>query len=339
MPIPSQPTTNISLGPTLAPTNRSISNEFGEAQPSHALSQFYRGGSFVANHPINNSVPTSGSVAMSQFNGSSIVLKYNIQSNLQNLNLYDYATSGSRQTGQAKSQGYMVNERYVSGDYGIEFQIGPGVEITTAARTQASLSTGTGWGPGVKIRLVNQGLILGGGGGGGLGGSGGPARTDGQPGESGGTALDAQFPITIDNVGTIAGGGGGGGGGDGTNPPGAEKAFLGSAGGGGGGGAGQAVGTGGASGGQYTNNGVPGNGQPGQPNAGGQGGIGDNKIGNQGGNGGAGGGRGAAGSAGTYGQQGGPHIPGGAAGYYVFRPGAPITVTYQQTGTRQGQAN
>ena len=284
MPIPfgSVPKQPISLGPANVPTQRSISNEFGEAQPTHSLSQFYRGGSFVANHPINNGIPTSGSIAMSQFDGSSIVLKYNIQSNIQNLDLYSYATSGSRQTGQPKSQGYMVNERYISGDYGIEFQIGPGVEITTASRTQASITTGTGWEPGAQIRLINQGLILGGGGGGGNGGQAGPlAIVAPQPGQSGGTAIDAQRPITIDNIGTIAGGGGGGGGGGATAAPGSPpKAIDPFSGGGGGGGAGQVVGTGGVALQPYTNpQGLPGNGQPGQPNAGGNGGPGEPGVG------------------------------------------------------------
>lgn len=289
MPIPSQPTTNISLGPSLAPTNRSISNEFGEAQPSHALSQFYRGGSFVANHPINNGVPTSGSIAMSQFNGSSIVLRYTISASTQNFNLFNYATSAQRQTGQPKSQGYMVNEKLPTGPtgagYGIELTINPGVTIGSATATQSAFVTGandptgqTGFHPSVAIVVINRGSIRGAGGPGGFGADGqavGLVPTIGTPG---GTALTAQRAISVNNsTGIITGGGGGGGGGTLYYP--LFPNFV-DGGGGGGGGAGSntppntggAGATGGAGGIKGGNGGQPG--QAGTLTTGGNGGTG-----------------------------------------------------------------
>lgn len=294
MGIPSQPTTNISLGPTLGPTNRSISNEFGDSSP-HALGEFYRGSPLVAEHPANFNIPATvgGERSFSQYNGSSIVYRYRITANTQNLNLYDYATSLSRQVGQPRSQGFVNNERYVNGagNIGIEFQLPANVEkpipspigflaIGTASRTQAAITTGTGWDPDVALYIINEAAIHAAGGSGGNGGLGGtnPGHVGivlAQPGQSGGTAIDAQRPITIDNRGAssppaqlnsisisldyqtptsvaagrgdIYAGGGGGGGGTGFAYPGGPPQGAPLAGGGGGGGASAATFTSGSS--------------------------------------------------------------------------------------------
>lgn len=341
MPIPSQPTTNISLGPTLAPTNRSISSEFGDTSP-HVLGDFYRGGPLVADHPVNSGVPTTigGTRSLSQYNGSSIVLRYTISANTQNFNLLTYATSPSR-VGTTKSQGYQNDGKYTANQpgYGIEVVINPGVVIGSATRTQNAFETGldgpTGWNPDVKIVLKNQGQIIG------AGGNGGATDFISSPagaGQAGGTAVFAQRLITIQNAGTFAGGGGGGGGGGlGFN----NQVFVGIAGGGGGGGAGSNTppntgGAGGASG-----SGAPYNGQAGTFTAGGNGGpvvVAPSPSGA--------GGRGGTitptaqpltGQSGSNGTGPPPSLggAGGAAGFYI-RGNA--NVTWQAAGTQTGQA-
>jgi hypothetical protein len=361
MPIPSQPTTNISLGPTLSPTDRSISDEFTELPSTdyapYSISEYYRGAGAaspsylkgVADHPINASIPTSGPISFSQFNGGSIVLKYVITSSTQNLNLFDYASSPFRSTDSNFSRGYYQGKRYVANQpsYGIEFVINPGVIIGSATRTQTALVTGTngasGWHPTVQIRLVNQGLIVGAGGPGTA-----PSGINGGAGLSGGTGIEAQRTITIQNAGTISGGAGGGGGGgwalitqDSQFFPPFTTAYSG---GGGGGGAGQSVGTGyvvpgqpsplaGLSGSNAPSNSVGGAGGAGAP-------------GGYAGAGGAGGSRGTPDLTGTAGQAAAAALvpvpqkslgtggAGGAAGFYVK---GNANITWQAPGTQQGQ--
>jgi hypothetical protein len=261
MAIPSANTTNISLGPTLIPTSRSIAGEFSDPDP-HSLSEFYRQGPLVPNNAANAGIPTSGPISMSQFNGATsapAALSYTLTC-AQNLNLYTYATA------QAP-----VPTRYVAGAPGqtLNFTIPPTVTIGSAARTQTALAVGprspTTFFPDVTVTLTNQGTVKGAGG---TGGGGGPApssaspfpasQNPGSPGLSGGNALTicpghCVVPLfVITNNGTLASGGGGGGGGRGVSaigcsPP-LQPNVVGDGGGGGGGGAGQIVGAGGVGG-------------------------------------------------------------------------------------------
>jgi hypothetical protein len=68
----------------------SLVNEFG-GSGSVGLSEYYRGGSFVPNIPTNNSIPTSGTISVSNFyNGvGKLIGSFNIYSNLMAWNLYD----------------------------------------------------------------------------------------------------------------------------------------------------------------------------------------------------------------------------------------------------------
>jgi hypothetical protein len=259
---------------------------------------------------------------------------YNITANTNNLNLLSYATSPSRPE----------DTRYNAGDGGwdITFQVSPGVYVGSTSTTANSVITGaagpTGWNPDVTLTLVNQGLILGKGGNGGKGSTqtGAPTTDPATPGQAGGTAVVAQREITIQNANVIAGGGGGGGGGGinfvASSPISPELIY---GGGGGGGAAGQQPGSGGSGGSSTAGNpGQPG--QAGTVSAGGSGGIQPN-VGDTPtfpGKGGNGGGRGAAGQAGDQGNVPGSARPGGAAGYYA--KGA-SNITWQATGTRQGQ--
>jgi hypothetical protein len=117
-------------------------------------------------------------------------------------------------------------------------KINSGVEIGSSSTATPGWDTGSSWPKGSKLRIVNEGYILGKQGNGGNGTS----LGTGLPGQDGGNAVKLYEDLKIDNAG-ILGGGGGGGGGGGVNP-------VSSAGGGGTGGgkgngiAGTAAGTG-----------------------------------------------------------------------------------------------
>lgn len=185
--------------------------------------------------------------------------------------------------------------------------VNPGVNLGHTSPSGYAIDTGNGpWPGGSEITIINNGHIVGKGGDGGTSPNG--------AGQAGGSAINIQYPVTIQNNGTVSGGGGGGGGGSpssGTNPPGpppGEKdgpnpgnPFT-SPGGTGGGGAGY---------------------QPGDP------GGSIPAAGNGGHRAGNGGALGAAGQAGTSGSA-------GAAGYYIKQNGN--SATWSATGTRNGSA-
>ena len=187
--------------------------------------------------------------------------------------------------------------------------VNPGVNVgyTSPAGPVYSLDTGNGpWPAGSEITIINNGNIAGKGGDGGTSPNG--------AGQAAGTAINIQYPVTIQNNGIISGGGGGGGGGSpsgGTNPPGPPPGEK----------------HGPNPGNPYTSPGGTGGGgagyQPGDP------GGSTTAAGNGGHRAGAGGGLGAAGQAGTSGAA-------GAAGYYIKQNGN--SVTWSATGTRNGSA-
>jgi len=378
MPIPSQPTTAISLGP--ASPGRSISQEFSPVGPGTAIPLgAYRRGDRAADHPINTGLPAPGqSISFSQFNGKSVVLRYPSVSG-QNINAFSFANSPSR-VGATRSQGYLNDGRYLANQpgFGLEYIVDGLESVGSATRTQDAFVSGandpTAWNPTVAILIKNQGQIRG------AGGTGGSFSTPitwpnpGTPGLSGGTAITAQRPIAIQNTGTVGGGGGGGGAGDSivesttdpkTFPP--VTTFNWGGGGGGGGGAGTDVeaapgqpGTGGAGGtgipSTFPPAGTPSQpGQAGTSTTGGDGGQGYRSVPVQvyhpyrAGTGGAGGGRGATGAAG-----GAYTIPlqaeqdpdtnppygagAGGAAGFYILTGPGVQVEWLQEGTRQGQA-
>lgn len=349
MPIPSQPTTNISLGPTLGPSGRSISQEFSPSASNIPLGA-YRRGDRVADHPINSPLPAPGqSISFSQFNGKSVVLRYTL--NAQNINGFTHANSPQR-TGTTRSQGFLDEGRYLADQpgLGVQFAIPAPSVVGSATRTQDAFTTGTNspttWNPTVAIRIVNQGHIVGAGGAGGAGGNANPANFAGFAGQSGGTALVAQRPIFVQNVGTVGGGGGGGGGGataENYNFDDKVPVYVYDGGSGGGGGAGQTVGAGGAGLNlpDFPNYFDGGNGSSGTLQAGGAGGT-------QGADGGNGGGLGQTGTAGQSAPSNTntwppPQLPsdrtaqggaGGAGGYYAK---GDANITWQQQGTKSGQ--
>lgn len=328
-------------GPSISMTT--IATEFGGTVP-HSLSEYYRGGGLVPNTPGNAAIPTSGTISMGNFYGSSNRLAVNLTI-AANTNSYDvYANRGPS---------------YVAGISDVTVTINPGVTVGSTSTPAYAMLVPSSFNPGDTVRIVNNGLIQGCGG---AAGNGAPvsltALPAGSPGAGGGSALYVNRPTIVTNNGTIAAGGGGGGGGGAsqvgtTGPKGSLQALA--AGGGGGGGSGStggALGTGGTAAPAPISS-AGSNGGAGSSPAGGSGGAGGSRVTSSinppvtavGGTGGAGGGRGAAGATGGAGTSV-PSTPspvvnrqtssggsGGAAGNYIV--GNPF-VTWPVTGTRQG---
>lgn len=116
-----------------------------------------------------------------------------------------------------------------------------------------ALTTDSGFPARSTITIINNGLICGKGGYGGGGAN--NAAINGDPGQAGGPALNALYPVTIFNYGRIAGGGGGGGGGGRFNGSGGRFGTPARNGGGGGGGQGSDVSFGGPGNGNGNNGG------------------------------------------------------------------------------------
>lgn len=180
--------------------------------------------------------------------------------------------------------------------------VNSGIVLSADSTSQYGFDTGSGFPAGTTLKLVMPGYVCGMGG---AGGSGYPNDNGG----AGGTALLAQFAITIDALGGVIAGGGGGGGGYGGGGGGGRSGRIASAGNGGAGNGtfssgGKGYGVGGGTGGTT-----------------GPGGDGDIYYG------GGGGGWGANGGAAGYGGA------GGAAGAAVV---GNSYITWVNTGTRYG---
>jgi hypothetical protein len=126
--------------------------------------------------------------------------------------------------------------------------VNSGVVIGSNSTSTAALNTGSSFPAGSTLTLINNGYIVGRGGEGGRGGGDGGGGGAGTGGYAGGPALNAQYPLSVTNNGTIGGGGGGGGGAapfvyGAYNSQGQISNYFGVCGGGGGGGAGRYAGS------------------------------------------------------------------------------------------------
>jgi hypothetical protein len=305
--------------------------EFGGSTP-HSLSEYYAGGGNVPSGATGQSgaIPTSGTISMSQFYGSTarVAIALQISSTTQNYNIY--ANRGGT---------------YSAGISDVTLTVQAVVGSSSSANP--ALDTGNQWATGDTVKIINNNQIVGHGG---TAGAGGGSQQQGFAGGAGGNAINLGIDTTIQNNGGFIRGAGGGGGGGGF----AEGVFvldknnqitLRGGGGGGGGGAGQNGGSGGAGG--VTNvNGQAG--QTGSISGGGAGGVGGthsnggNSV--KGGNGGGGGGFGQGGATGQAGSTtgGSPQSTdhraggsGGAAGKAINLNGN--SVTYEDgSGNVQG---
>ena len=200
-------------GPGPAIAISTLNTEFGGG---YAMSSYYRGGSFVPNSPQNAAIPTSGTIALSNFYGSS------------NRMIISLTASG--------------NNYDVFANRGPTYQAGKSDITVTVPGTVGSANTGSyallvpsAFSPADTVRIVNNGVIQGAGGAGSNGANApAPASGPASAGGGGGNAIYVNRPTTITNNGTIASGGGGGGGGGAANVAPGVKLIPRSGGGGGG---------------------------------------------------------------------------------------------------------
>jgi len=310
-------------GPGTAISINTLATEFGGTVP-HSLNEYYRGGGLVPNAPVNSAIPTSGTISLGNFYGSTnrVPIVLPITSNTFNYDVFANAAP-----------------IYNPGISDITVTVSPGVIVGSTSTGTYAMLVPSAFSPTDTVTIVNNGVIQGMGGGGGPGGaviSSGPfgnASQPGNPGAGGGNALYVNRPTVITNNGTVAGGGGGGGGGGAiTSSPGG--ATGGSGGGGGAGFNGGGAGAGGPAARPDSSNDPGSPGTAGTSPAGGAGGPRNTTPEPTffGGAGGAGGGRGAAGSPGEASINRGSGSGGGAGNYIVGNP----FVTWPVTGTRQG---
>lgn len=188
-----------------------IVTEFGGTAP-HSLSEYYRGGSLVPDSTLNQNIPLTGSIRLSDFYGAQNTVYYTISTSIKELNLRSYLLS----------LGW-------NGITNTVLTIASGVYIWSDDTSVAGLVTGS-FPNGLTI--INNGFIIGKGGTGGLGGglSSAGIRKNGLPG---GAAITINTNTAIVNNGYIAGGGGGGAASEGRNDGGD---YVSSGGGGGAGG-------------------------------------------------------------------------------------------------------
>jgi hypothetical protein len=298
--------------------------EFGDAAGgSDSLSEYYAGGQNVPSGATgeSGSIPTSGTISMSQFYGSTarIAIALQISSTTQNYNIY----SNRGGTYSAGISDVTLTVQAIVG---------------SAGTGQYAIDTGNQWTSGDTVKIINNSQIVGAGGAGGAGGQGGNGNQalNGQAGGAGGSAINLGIDTTIQNDGGRirgAGGGGGGGGNSGTDATmKGQTTFHTASGGGGGGGTGQAGGAAGAAGQAGSASGEDAVGQAGQAGS-----ISSNGAGGGGttaqasadsGAGGAGGSFGGAGQAGQNGQgpqRNGSGGAGGAAGKAINLNGNSVT--------------
>ena len=251
-----------------------IQTEYGGSNPI-GMSEYYAGGDNVPSGIAGDAgdIPSSGSIAFSQFYGSSnrVAIALTISSTTQSYNIF--ANRGGT---------------YSAGLSDVTLTVQAIVGSTGAS----ALDTGNQWTSGDTVKIINNSQIVGRGG---AGGAGGGQNAAGAAGAAAQNAINLGIATTIqNNGGFIRGGGGGGGGGNGkthTVPGGGGKGQTPSTtqygGGGGGGGQGQqggAAGAGSAAGQAGSISGAGGGGTAQVPQSSGN-------------NGGAGGGFGAAGAA------------------------------------------
>jgi len=180
-----------------------IQTEFGGSNPI-SMSEYYRGGPFVTTN--NTNVPTSGTIAISNFYNAVKQFAFTISSN--------YTTPQN-----------LRSLALAAGWNGADPVLATNTAIISSNTTGTAALTISGSFP-AGVIFVNNGTIVGMGGAGGIGG---PSFGNGG---AGGTALSVSTAVSVNNgSGTIAGGGGGGGGGS----AGGSGGILGGGGGGGGG--------------------------------------------------------------------------------------------------------
>jgi len=169
-----------------------LQTNFGGTSPA-SLNEYYRGGTFVANIPENNNVPTSGRISLEDFYGAVTKITVVNNADIRNVSMQTAFTIG----------GINYWTRNVEKEYINNGTIGSN-DATLPALTVSNGRSGT-----FTLTNSSTGSILGAGGDGArVQGIATNARSDGQ---TGGTAIQNNSSnYTIVNSGVIYGGGGGG---------------------------------------------------------------------------------------------------------------------------------
>jgi len=258
-----------------------IATEFGAITPPYSLSDFYRGGLFVPNASINNSIPTSGDISLSMFYGACNQIESNTTISTDTSDLLI-----TPDTIDDYEEGITVVNLVIDAVLYASTTSGYALKIQDFHDDDI-----------INIMITENGYIVGKGGDGGRGGYTPVSSNDSTcsdiatnryaDGEDGGDALYVRNNVTIVNNGIVGGGGGGGGGGNcrGKEGDSASVDFV----GGGGGGGGASNGTGGNEGYGWQATTISKAGDNGELTSGGDGGDGgehDGHIGGKGGNGG-----------------------------------------------------
>ena len=165
-----------------------IANEFGATRPNR-LSQFYRGGQYVADVTVNNKVPKSGVIAFSNMYGATRVYQLIIASNRENLDLRALFLSTFGDPGNVPIVLQVDIRGGVTiggvGDYSLkigQFPNGSYITVNNSGSIQGFAGGRNSGGGGScvygayggqQVVFNNYGQVLAGGGGGGVGGSGG----------------------------------------------------------------------------------------------------------------------------------------------------------------------
>jgi hypothetical protein len=282
--------------------------------------------------PLDDGVPTSGSISFSQLRGKTVNV------------IVDY--SGAAETNINSQSRYTSNGTVVGGFRGIPNSSQTKKVIHLIRKQLGSFDSGTWDSNTLSLRylITSSGSVYGVGG---AGGAGSASSGGGSPGSPGSPAMTVRYPSTIENSGTIqCGFGGGGGGGGSYADPNKNPADPVNTGGGGGGGAGFPAGAGGASGTGAGGGGCNGAaGSTGLLSTGGAGGAGARcgQGSHSGGTGGAGGS--PAGNAQSGGNGSGGNLANGTGGnagtngFGVFKPISFLSVTISNSGTYIGGTN
>ena len=182
-----------------------IQTEFGGSNPI-TFSEYYRGGSYVTSHAGTATIPTSGTIKVSDFFGTYASNRNNnaltLTSDVADFNLYNHLVG-------------LYGSSYFNMPADITITIDSGVHVYSTNTSNAGFDTGAGWPATSTVTIINNGYIIGKGGAGGAGASLiSVFDYNGQSGSAGGPALNLTLDVSITNAnGYIYGGGGGGGGG------------------------------------------------------------------------------------------------------------------------------
>ena len=167
-------------------------DEFSTNKPL-SLSEMYAGAGYV---PASTGVPNSGAISLGDFYGASAVSAYTLTYNIP-------------------ADTYSISSSTILSDSSWD-RVSP-VILTIFIHSRATVSSTKAIGPAIAINALpagsrviinNNGRIIG------MGGRGGDIQLfSAMPGQQGGDAIQiaSGVPVSINNLGTIAGGGGGGG--------------------------------------------------------------------------------------------------------------------------------